>query len=285
MSHPPARVVSLVPSLTESLFDLGLGDLVVGVTDYCIHPADQIDQLPRLGGPKNIRIDEVIALKPDLVLANREENSRSDIELLMKAGLNTWVTFPKTVRQVIDMLNEMVDIFQSKSAAMKMRTLEQVVEWTFYASGDLPGRRYFCPIWQGVYQNSLLWWMTFNQDTYTHDLLQLLGGENIFSKRVRRYPLAADLGLQEPEISEDRDIRYPCVISDEIISADPEIILLPDEPYPYNAGHRQEILKIFEGTAAARDQRVVLLDGSLITWCGTRLGRALLELGELFKNL
>jgi hypothetical protein len=94
--------------------------------------------------------------------------------------------FSKNGRQVIDMLNEMADIFQSKICSNENADIEQAVEWAFYASAIYQDAL-FLPVWLGGYQNSLLWWMTFNQDTYTHDLLQLLGGENIFSKRVRRY--------------------------------------------------------------------------------------------------
>ena len=93
--HPPRRVVSLVPSMTESMFELGFGETVVGITDYCTRPAAALADLPRLGGPKNPRLSEIIALKPELVLANWEENTRQSVEALEDAGVFVWVTFPK----------------------------------------------------------------------------------------------------------------------------------------------------------------------------------------------
>src|SRR5512139_3602968 len=101
---PPKRVVSLVPSMTESLFELGFGETLVGITDYCIYPEERLEGLPRLGGPKNPRLEDIIALQPELVLANWEENTRRTVETLEAAGVRVWVTFPKTVRQALDVL-------------------------------------------------------------------------------------------------------------------------------------------------------------------------------------
>ena len=144
--HPPQRVISLVPSLTESLFDLGLGDSLAGITDYCIHPSDGVSGLPRLGGPKNPRLDDILSLEPDLVLANWEENTRQTVEALDVAGVPVWVTFPRTVLQSLDVLWTLVDLFRSQAAAVRLKTLEVTLEWA--VSADLEGQpsRYFCPI-------------------------------------------------------------------------------------------------------------------------------------------
>ena len=98
---PPHRVVSLVPSMTESLFDLGFGNYLVGITDYCIHPKTEVEKLPRLGGTKNPRIDELIRLHPDLVIANKEENTQQSIQQIEDEGIPVWLTFPKTVAESI----------------------------------------------------------------------------------------------------------------------------------------------------------------------------------------
>ncbi|RPI33249.1 MAG: hypothetical protein EHM70_06585 [Chloroflexota bacterium] len=108
---PPQRIVSLVPSMTESLFDLGLGHAVVGATDFCIHPAPALVNVPRVGGPKNPRIADIISLKPDLVVANQEENTPQTVEALERAGIQVWVSFPQTVRQAMDVLWTMAGIF------------------------------------------------------------------------------------------------------------------------------------------------------------------------------
>src|SRR3990172_3057921 len=124
------RIISLVPSITESLFVLGLGDRVVGITDYCAHPADRLARLPRIGGTKNVRVAEVIALQPDLVIANREENTRADVEALQAAGIEVWVTFPETVRDAIDLLWEIVRRFDISKQGRRIAALETAFEWT-----------------------------------------------------------------------------------------------------------------------------------------------------------
>lgn len=284
ISEPPRRVVSLVPSLTESLFDLGLGSNVVGITDYCVNPEQALRDLPRLGGPKNPRIDDIIAMKPDLVLANMEENNRQSIEGLEAAGLNVWVTFPKTVREALDLLWIITGIYSSVAAAMKLETLEFTLRWVETAAQEKKAVRYFCPIWSDKAVDGQAWWMTFNRDTYCNDVLGMMGGENIFYTRERRYPMAADLGEDEPETAGDRDTRYPRVTRSEIIAGNPELILLPSEPFPYTEMHREEVLSLLRETAAVRSGQVYLVDGSLITWHGTRLARALQELPDLFAG-
>jgi ABC-type hemin transport system substrate-binding protein len=109
-----------------------------------------------------------------------------------------------------------------------------------------------------------------------------MGGENCFANRERRYPLEADLGKGRPELPGERDTRYPRIGREEIIAAQPEIIFLPSEPYPYDERHCQEMVEIFTETPAGRSGRVYLVDGTLITWHGTRLARALEELPEFF---
>lgn len=284
ISKPPQRVVSLVPSLTESFFDLGLGSYVVGITDYCTYPHDALKGLPRLGGPKNPRINEITALQPDLVLVNQEESTPQAIRALDAAGVKVWMSFPKTIREALDLLWTIVGVYQSTSAAIKLETLELTVEWAKTAAADKPAVRYFCPIWSDVTGEGMSWWMTFNRDTYCHDVLTLMGGENVFAARQRRYPLAADLGEIEPEQAGDRDTRYPRVSRTEIVEKNPQVILLPSEPYPYDAAHQEAILSLLPETDAVHSGKVFLVDGSLITWHGTRLARALQELPQLFAG-
>ena len=286
-SKPPERVVSLVPSLTESLFDLGFGSSVVGLTDYCVHPVVGLEHIPRLGGTKNPRVDEILGLQPDLVLANQEENTPAVIKALESAGIKVWVTFPKSVRQYLDILWILVGIYQSRLAAARLETLEIALDWAESALAERKIWSYFCPIWRQAGEDAgnpskvPPWWMTFNRDTYSDDLLRLMGGKNIFADRIRRYPLMADLSFMIPEEPGDRDTRYPHVTDDEISSRNPDVILLPDEPFPFNQTEAQHIRNLFANAPAVQKDRIFLLDGSLITWCGTRLGRALQELPVL----
>lgn len=289
----PQRVVSLVPSITESLFDLGLGSALVGITDYCIHPAAKIAHLPRLGGPKNLRVPDILALKPDLVLANKEENTPQTIEALQAAGISVWVSFPQTVTGALEVLFKLAEFFRSQSALMIVKTLEQSVEWVQMAAASAPRTRYFCPIWQDA-ENDQPWWMTINQETYVHDVLALFGGENVFAARKRRYPLSADLAFDagistpagEPDPDRDqspaRDTRYPRVGLEEVRAAAPDVILLPSEPFSFTEDHRQQLIAWLGDTPAVQQDRIYFLDGSLITWHGTRIARALQVLPNLF---
>jgi ABC-type Fe3+-hydroxamate transport system substrate-binding protein len=283
-SHPPRRVVSLVPSLTESLFDLGFGSSVVGITDYCTRPAGALEGLPRLGGPKNPRLEQIQNLNPDLILLNREENPRPVVEALQASGLPCWVTFPRTVREALDILWTLAGVYQSPTAAARIETVERAVKWNVSSIEESETTRYFCPIWQDLDSEGTAWWMTFNRHTYASDVLRVLGGENIFADRHRRYPLAADLGKAGERDPGDADTRYPRVILEEIRLAEPEMILLPSEPFDFGEAHMEEICQLLEGTPAVKNSRVYLVDGSLITWHGTRLARAIQELPALFAS-
>src|SRR5690349_13852665 len=115
VDYVPQRVVSLVPSVTESLFDLNIGRRVVGVTDYCTRPADGVRNLPKLGGTKNPDIQGILALHPDLVIMNREENRPEDADALQAAGVPVWVTHPDTVREALNLLWSIMDVFEEPS--------------------------------------------------------------------------------------------------------------------------------------------------------------------------
>jgi len=281
--RPPSRVVSLVPSYTESLFDLGFGDRVVGVTDYCTSPRKLLEKVPRIGGPKNPAIAQILELKPDLVIANQEENTRQAIEALIAAGVKVWVTFPQSVQDALQVLWQIAGIFREQAAALRLQALEKSLEWTRNAAAERKPIRYFCPIWYDRTSEGLPWWMTFNRQTYSHDLLTIFKGENVFAERERRYPLGADLGLEPPQEAPGRDKRYPRVTREEILQAQPEMILLPSEPYKFNQEHQQELTSLLAKTEAVRRKRIYLIDGSLLTWHGTRLAKALRELPALFS--
>jgi ABC-type Fe3+-hydroxamate transport system substrate-binding protein len=282
--RPPQRVVSLVPSLTESMFDLGLDGALVGVTDYCIHPAEGIASLPRLGGPKDPRLAEILDLQPDLVMANWEENTRQAVEALEAQGVAVWVTFPRSVNGALEVLWKLAELFRSQTAMVRLTTLEVTVDWATSAAAAHKPSSYFCPIWQDRTSDGLDWWMTFSRVTYCDDLLKLLGYQNVFSDRERRYPLEADLGLAEPQDPGERDTRYPCVTLEEIRAAQPEIILLPSEPFGFDEAHREQFMELLPDTPAVQRGQLYLVDGSLITWHGTRLAHSLRELPPLLSG-
>ncbi len=286
VSAPPRRVVSLVPSITESLFDLNVGDRLIAVTDYCIHPADKVAGLARIGGTKNPDVDTIIAMQPDLVFANQEENRREDVERLQSAGIPVWVTFPKNMREAFSVLWNIMHIFDAPELVERVRSMEWTLDWLERMAqrredDPLPT---FVPIWYDP-------WMTFNADTYAHDVIRVCGGTNIFAERERLYPLAADLGRGAAYAGDDpriqgRDTRYPRLTLDEIMAAQPQVILLPNEPFPFTQSHADELAAL-DIPAARIDpktgkNRIHLVDGSLITWHGTRMARAMSILPPLF---
>lgn len=279
----PERVVSLVPSMTESLFEMGLGDCVVGITDYCIYPKEKLLDLHRVGGTKNARIEDILLLEPDLVIANREENNQSTVEHLKAVGIPVWVTFPLSIADVLADLRDIAGLFQSSTAFIQIDILERAIEWAHIAAEDQGSRSYFCPIWFGRLNGETPWWMTFNDQTYCGDLLKMLGGVNIFAERVRYKPIAADLGIIKGTKSVNDDSRYPRVSLAEVIAADPEIILLPDEPYHFENEHYIKIEELLADTRAVRESSIYCVDGTLITWHGTRLGSALRDLPKYFS--
>lgn len=277
----PRRIVSLVPSVSASLFDLGLGHAVVGVTEYCVEPAAQVASLPKIGGTKNPDLEAVLRLHPDLVIANQEENTRAGVEAIAAAGVPVWLAFPRTVREAIEDLYTSAQLFRSEAALGRVQMLEQNAELVALTGQGMQPTRYFCPIWQGV-EGDQRWWMTFNDDTYPGNVLWWFSGANVFGGRKRRYPLRADLGLEPAEDPGERDVRYPRVTMEEVINAQPEMILLPDEPFPFDDSHVAEMRECFANTPAVRNEQIFRIDGKAITWHGTRLAVALEQLPDLF---
>ncbi len=249
------RIVSLVPSLTEALFELGLGPRVVGVTDWCIHPADAVAELPKVGGTKNPSIARILELRPDLVIANQEENRERDVERLRDAGVPVWVTYPRTVADGVALVRELAELGAPPERAQPLlRSLEIALE---RAQSSAPARRprVFCAIWKRP-------WMAVGADTYADDLIALCGGLNVFRDHSER--------------------RYPIVDEAEIAVAQPEVILLPDEPYAFGARDVAELSALAIPAAAAG--RIHCLDGTLISWYGPRIARAIAQVSALLAE-
>ncbi len=203
----PVRVVSLVPSLTETLFDLGAGDAVVGITDFCIFPPDL--DLPRVGGTKNPRIDEIRALAPDLVHMNFEENLRRHAEAIREFA-TVHVTEPKRVEDVIGLIEALGELHDRRERAAKLANeLRDALR-------SMPRRAFTfaCPIWKDP-------WMWCGGDTYVSRLVESAGGRNVLADRE----------------------RYPQVALEEVIALRPDVVFLPDEPYVFTEADA----KAFEG--------------------------------------
>ncbi len=254
-SRCPERIVSLVPSLTEALFSLGLGERVVGVTEWCIYPEAGVAKLPKIGGTKNPDLDAIRELRPDLVLANREENRKSDVAKLREQGLDVWVTYPTTVREGATLLGEMAELGASNSAVRAV--VDPVFEALEAAEAEVtfPGPRVFCPIWKDP-------WMSVGHDTYAQSLIEVCGGMNVFAELPDR--------------------RYPRVTEEQIIAARPDVVLLPDEPYRFGPADAAELRSW--PIPAARDGRIHCIDGTLVSWYGPRIRRAIEVLRGLVER-
>jgi len=221
-SRAPTRVVSLVPSDTLNVAALGCAGALVGRTDYCELPADVVAGLPAIGGTKNPRVDDVCALEPDLVLANQEENTRGDLEAIAQRGFRVYVAFPKRVAEGIAHLAKLARIFRVDADVNARALLKQAYDEhraAEAARAAIVPIRTFCPIWMEPL-------MTIHGATFISDMLDLVGAQNVFADRERRYPLAADLGKAKPLSPErvgDRDVRYPRVTMDEVNARAPEL--------------------------------------------------------------
>lgn len=281
---PPQRIVSLVPSMTETLFDLGLGGRIVGRTDYCVLPVDRVGALPAVGGTKNPDLARILALKPDLVIVNQEENRREDAEALQAAGVPVWVTFPKTVQDVFNLLWNIMYTFDETTFVDRVRLIEYTYDWlnTISEEQELSNPcKVFVPIWLDPL-------MTVNGDTYVHDVVRVCGGTNVFADRERLFPLAADLAQAEPYAPDDprvegRDTRYPRVSWEEVVHLQPDVILLPSEPFAFTEEHVPLFAKL--DVPAARNGRIHLVDGSLLTWHGTRIAHAMNTLPTVIRSM
>lgn len=258
---------------------MGLGARLVGRTDYCVYPAAGVAALPSIGGTKNPSVAAVLALQPDLVIANWEENRRAEVEALQAAGVPVWVTFPSTARAALNLLWALVRLCDAPHAGHTLAALERSYEIASQAADDAPRVRVFCPIWREPASDPVAWWMTGNHATYLHDLLHICGGANVFADRPRRYPLAADLdpALPAEPPHPERDTRYPRVTPAEVAALAPEVILLPSEPYPFTEADRAAF-DAWPELPAVQAGRVYLVDGAMLTWPGTHLARALAEL-------
>jgi ABC-type Fe3+-hydroxamate transport system substrate-binding protein len=253
----------------------------VAVTDYCVYPPAAVAGLPRVGGTKNPDCAQILAVKPDLVLANWEENRPDDVAALQAAGVPVWVTFPCSVRGALDVLWATIQLFAAPHLSATLDALERSYEWTSQVAGHAPATRVFVPIWRepAAAAGRVDWWMTANRATYLHDVLRVCGGENVFGSRDRRYPLAADLDPERTPAEHDpgRDARYPRVSPAEVAAQAPDVILLPSEPYAFADADLAAFDEFPEMPAVSR-RRIQLIDGTWLTWPGTRLAAALAEL-------
>ena len=249
----PARIVSLVPSITQALFAFGLGDAIAGVTRFCVDPPEGVAGKPKVGGTKTLDVERTLAIGPDLVIANAEENRREDIERLIAAGLTVYVTFPRTVADAIEMLRQLASMTGAEAAARPiLATTEDELRRALSLKETRGAVRVFCPIWRRP-------WMTIGPDTYMHDFLSVCGAHNVFA---------------------DSADRYPRIELEQMAARQPEAVLLPDEPYRFAARHIPE-LSVFPEVPAVQNERIYLVEGKHLCWYGSRIAEGLRTVQKL----
>jgi ABC-type Fe3+-hydroxamate transport system substrate-binding protein len=254
LDRPAQRVVCLVPSITETLFLFGAGERVAGITDYCVHPAVCVAGKQRVGGTKNVRVEEIIAIKPDLVIANAEENRRHHIEELEWAGIPVFVTFPRTVDGCLKMMRDVAILTGTESAAEPIVASIQAERFLLRSRPSESGCRILCPIWKNPY-------MSINRDTFIDSVIRESGGNNIFA---------------------DQAERYPKFTLEEVARLRPDIIILPTEPYRFTVDDFRDFEQLGAEIPAVANRRIHIVEGELLSWYGPRVARALHELSALF---
>ena len=233
------RIVSLCPSLTELVFDLGLGADLVGRTKFCVHPARRVDAVEKVGGTKNPKIERIIALAPDLVLLNEEENRREDAEALEAAGVRCHVSFPRTALDTAGMVRSIADAVHASAEGERIaRDIETRHARVTRAAAAREPVSFAYLIWREP-------WMTINGDTFVSALLGDAGARNAFAHR--------------PD-------RYPTIMPQELGAANPDVVLLSTEPFRFKPSHADELAS---ATGIPRE-RFRIVDGELLSWHGSR---------------
>lgn len=244
LEGPARRIVSLVPSQTELLVDLGLDDELVGVTKFCVHPADLRDRKKSIGGTKNIRVEEVLALKPDLVVANKEENPRRAVEAIA-AEVPTYVSDVDDLQSAMAMITDLGTLTGRAPAADRIRhDMEESLQHLSEAFADLAPTRVLYFVWKDPY-------MAAGTDTFISAALQVLKLENAL----------VDLG--------EKGKRYPALTLDEMRALNPDVILLSSEPYPFEERHGVELAEDLSGI------KMICVDGEPFSWYGSRWNKSI----------
>lgn len=244
----PQRIISLVPSQTELLHDLGLGERVVGITKFCIHPESWFRGKPRVGGTKNVDLEKVRALKPDLIIGNKEENERTDIEALEKE-------FPVWMSNVDDLDSALEMIRRIGTLTGTMPRAEEI------ASGIADAFAGLQPLPRPMRTAYLIWrqpYMAVGKGTFINDMLERCGLINVFADKDR-YPV-----LPDPPGG------FPLAT---------ELILLSSEPYPFKEVHAEELRHLLPGT------KCLCVDGEPFSWYGSRLLRSASYFAALLARL
>ena len=225
------KIISLVPSITETLFDFGLtSQEIIGRTKFCIHPAELVKNVAVIGGTKNLNLEKIRNLNPDLIIANKEENEKIQVEELMK-DFQVWVTDVQTVEDNARFISDLGILLKKEDLAL---LFNQKINDVFDNIEISNSKKVAYLIWKKPY-------MTIGSDTFIHEVLMKLGFRNIFQNQ-KRYP--------EIELAELNDADF---------------IFLSTEPYPFQQKNIEEFQLEFP------KKKIILVDGEAFSWFGTHL--------------
>ncbi|MBL7936714.1 MAG: ABC transporter substrate-binding protein [Bacteroidia bacterium] len=241
----PKRIVSLVPSQSELLWDLGLRDEIVGITKFCVHPVEMFHSVERIGGTKTLNIEKIRSLKPDLIIGNKEENEKTQIEILQKE-FPVWMS---DIYNLEDALNMMQLVGELVNKPTQAHQIKYNIENSFLNLQTNQKTGLYL-IWNNPY-------MAAGKATFIGNMLHRISIQNVL----------------------DENSRYPELSIEEIITLNPEIIFLSSEPYPFKEIHIEELQKKLPSS------KVILVDGELFSWYGSRLLKSVNYFNKLIKLL
>ena len=246
----PKRIISLVPSQTELLFDLNLEKRIVGITKFCVHPKIQVKNTFKIGGTKRVNIRKIIDLQPDLIIANKEENEKNQVEQL-KTLFPVWTSDIVEIESALEMIISIGEITETKEASKNLvckinNALEDIENFMGLSKKSIA---YF--IWRNPY-------MTAGENTFINTMIKFCGLVNVFDSSLDRYPIVNQSDLRREK---------------------PDYIFLSSEPFPFKQKHIKEIKDI------CPNSQVLLVDGEMFSWYGSRLLLAPKYIKELLSSL
>jgi|SRR5690348_62147 len=243
------RIISVVPSLSELLFDLGLNEEVIGITKFCIHPQKWFKEKVRIGGTKTLQIEKIQALRPDLIIANKEENDKGQIERLAE-NCDVYLSDVNTLPDALKMIVRIGELTDHRQQAMELR-------FKIKKGFDTLSRHHATPNIRSAY---FIWknpWMVAANNTFINEMMRYAGLKNIFE-----------------EMS-----RYPAITIEELERLEPDLILLSTEPYPFKEKDKEEFDLLFPKT------KIAIADGEMFSWYGSRLLKSIDYFHSFRKNI
>lgn len=256
IEHGPAgadaRIVSLVPSLTELLFDLGLQAQIVGRTAFCVHPRDRVRAVKSVGGTKSIRLDKLRALAPSHVVVNIDETPRALADTLLAEGISVVVTHPIAVEDNVALFRLFGGLFgRRREAEALVAAFTRALSQLTAAAASVPQRRVLYLIWKDP-------WMTVSRETYIARMLALINWRTLPAATAERYP--------------------QITLSPSLVG-DADLVLFPSEPFRFGKAHIEAFRRAFPADAG----KAMAVNGEMVSWYGSRAIRGLDYLGELAR--